>query len=387
MRIQRLCKLYLWGACILAAVTAGWAAAPPSASFLPEQFAGWQRAGTSAVTSDAAAADPVNAAVLKEFGFKDFQPATFVREDGRKLTVKAARFVDASGAFGAFTFYRLPQMRTEEIGDVGVSLNNRVLFSRGNILIDAVFSKPSAMSAAELRELASALPRPASDAQKLPDLPGYLPKSKYVENSAKYVVGPLALPQATTALTPELVDFNAGAEVVTANFTTETSPATLILISYPTPQIAAEHLRRIEAAHGAEGASAQPALFSKRTGPLVVVATGSISEADARSLLAQVNYEADVTWNEKTATKKDNLANLLVNIIVLCAIMVGLMLVAGLGFGGARILLGRVFASRRGGQGGGEDFISLGLEESAPNRMESPLSSTLPSVYPGKNGK
>src|SRR5437763_725456 len=126
MRIHRLCNPVLWAAYILTLSMAGWAAASPSASFLPEHFAGWQLAGRAAVDGEAAAADPVNAAVLKEFGFKDFQAATFVREDGRKLTIKAARFGDASGAFGAFTFYRLPQMRTEEIGDAGVSLNNRV---------------------------------------------------------------------------------------------------------------------------------------------------------------------------------------------------------------------------------------------------------------------
>ena len=41
-------------------------------------------------------------------------------------------------------------------------MNERVLFFRGNILVDAVFSRLNAMSAAELRTLASALPRKRS---------------------------------------------------------------------------------------------------------------------------------------------------------------------------------------------------------------------------------
>ncbi len=84
----------------------------------------------------------------------DFESATYIRDDGRKLTLKAARFADTSGAYGAFTFYKTPPMLVEKIGDQAGSLNERVLFYRGNILIDAVFQRLSAMSAAELRELA-----------------------------------------------------------------------------------------------------------------------------------------------------------------------------------------------------------------------------------------
>ena len=72
---------------------------------------------------DAAVADPADSAVLKEYGFTDFATATYAR-NGRKMRVKAARFGDASGAFGAFTFYRQPQMQVEQIGDRAASLAN-----------------------------------------------------------------------------------------------------------------------------------------------------------------------------------------------------------------------------------------------------------------------
>ena len=97
----------------------------------------------------------MNAALLKEYGLTDFESATYTRDDGHKLNLKAARFADASGAYGAFTYYKMPQMLTEKIRDEGASLNERVLFFRGNVLVDAVFEKLSAMSAAELRELAA----------------------------------------------------------------------------------------------------------------------------------------------------------------------------------------------------------------------------------------
>src|SRR5690242_10771400 len=69
---------------------------------IPAQFGGWQVAGPIHSSADPADADPTNAAVLKEYGFTDFESASYRREDGRTLTLKTARFADASGAYGAF---------------------------------------------------------------------------------------------------------------------------------------------------------------------------------------------------------------------------------------------------------------------------------------------
>jgi hypothetical protein len=349
--------------------------APPAASILPKQFGGWQTSAASQTSNDPAVADPVNAAVLKEYGFTGFESVTYTREDGRKLTLKAARFEDASGAYGAYTYYKTPPMLIEKIGDGAASLNERVLFYRGNILVDAVFQKLSAMSAAELREMAEGLPLPSGNTRNLPGLPAYLPAQSYVKNSAKYVVGPAALQNVGAPIPAELVDFNAGAEVVVGNYNASGGEATLTLIAYPTPQIAAEHLRRVEAAHsqtaGGTNANANPSLqvpiFNKRTGPIVVVVSGPISQAEARSLLASVNYDANVTWNENTYfTKRDNLANLLVNVIVLCFIIIGFALVAGVAFGGIRILAKRLFPARGFEQSQNREFISLHLSEKPP---------------------
>src|SRR5438067_13907583 len=77
---------------------------------LPHQFGGWNLSGTIRTSKDPAVADPANSALFKEYGFNDFESATYVSDDGRKLTVKAARFADATGAYGAFTYYKMPQM-------------------------------------------------------------------------------------------------------------------------------------------------------------------------------------------------------------------------------------------------------------------------------------
>jgi hypothetical protein len=352
------------------------------ASVLPQQFAGWQVSGAVKTSADPVVADPANATVLKEYGFSSFESAIFTRDDGRQLTLKAIRFSDASGAYGAFTFYKTPAMLVEKIGDQAGSLNERILFYRGNILVDAAFQQLSAMSAAELRELSGDLPSAKGNTQSLPVLPAYLPKSPNVSSSAKYVLGPATLDKVGAPIPADLVDFAAGAEVVLGNYTTSVGGATLMLISYPTPQIAAEHLRRIEAARQSNpqlaAAPANASFVDKRTGPIVVLASGAISPEEGKALLASVNYDANVTWNENTyVSKRDNLANLLVNIIYLSGIIIGFALVAGLAFGGLRVFIRRVFLERFLGVNDDTRFIALHLSdgplESAPVSAKSSI--------------
>ena len=347
------------------------AAVSATAPLLPKEFSGWSLQGSSKVSKDPLAADAVNAPVLHEYGFTDFESGTYAREDGNKLTLRAARFEDTSGAYGAFTFYKTPEMLNEKIGDQASSLNNRVLFYRGNVLMDAVFDRLTAMSAADLRELAADVPQPAQGSGKLPGLPLLLPKQSYVKNTARYIMGPAALDRIGGPIASQLVDFNAGAEVVLGNYSTSAGEVTLILINYPTPQIAAQHLRQIEASRQASaipnaGTENTTPLYDRRTGPIVVVVGGSLPQSEAKSLLASVNYDADVTWNEATTlADKDNLAKLLVNIIILSFILVGLALVAGVAFGGFRLLIKRIFPDRVFDRPEEMEFIALRIEERA----------------------
>lgn len=356
-------------------VSGAFAADPPqtqSPAILPQEFAGWQVSGSVKTRSDPAVADSTNAGVLHEYRFTDLASATYTRDDGRTLKIRAARFADASGAFGAYTFYLQPNMTKEQIGDQGASLGNRVLFYRGQVLIDAQFSQESAMSGAELRELAGTLPRPGGSSGNLPSFIEFLPHRDYIPNTQKYVMGPMALAALASPVSADQVDFTTSAEVSLAHYQTSSGEATLMLISYPTPQIAAEHLRKIDAAHhlaqqqstGISTVEGSGTFFDKRTGPIVAIAGGGISDSDAKSLLGSVNYEASVTWNTPSESAQvHDLTMLILNIVVLCAILAGLAIIAGVAFGGIRILMKRLYPNKVFDRPEEMEFISLHLTE------------------------
>src|SRR6266496_3961895 len=279
MKFSRILVAAVFIGCLQGALFAGDTPPSQAPTILPQQFAGWQIQGSAQTDTDPTAADSANAVVLKEYRFTDLALATYTRDDGRTLKIRAARFEDASGAFGAYTFYLQPGMAKEQIGDQAASLGDRVLFYRGHVLVDAQFSQETAMSGAELRELAGALPRPGGSAGNLPTFIQFLPHRGYVTNTQKYVMGPMALAKLESPIPADLVDFGASSEVSVAHYSTSSGEATLMLISYPTPQLAAEHLRKIDAAHqlsqpqpGVAAVNGSGTFFDKRTGPILAIA-------------------------------------------------------------------------------------------------------------------
>jgi hypothetical protein len=308
-------------------------------NILPKSFAGWTQTAAVTTTIQSGQADAANAVVLNEYGFTGSETATYTRPDGRTLTITGSRFKDATGAYGAFTFYRDPAMKVERIGTKAASANERILFFRSNVVVDAKFDRITGMSGAELRELAGMLPEAPANAANLPNLPEYLPKQGVVENSAKYILGPQALAATKTPLSAELVGFATEPEILTQNYTTADGPVTLMLVQYPTPQIAIERLRAFQAS-----IDSGKTFAARRTGPIIVAESGNVASGEAKALLNSVNYEAEVTWNEATTlAKRDNIGNLLVAVFGLIGILLVFGLIFGVFFGGIRVLLTRYF--------------------------------------------
>jgi hypothetical protein len=325
---------------LLATATYGQPKAP--AGPLPQSFSGWRIDSKSVKASkDPAAADATDAPVLKEYGFTELESANYSR-NGRTMQIKAARFSDATGAFGAFTYYVQPQMQIEKIGDRGASSNTRILFFKYNILVDVSVEHLSAMSGADLRSLADALPRLSNENGKLPTLPANLPSQSLLRNSSRYVIGPEALARLSIPIPAQLIDFSKSPEVTIGKYRTSQGEASVTLVGYPTPQIARERMDAMQAA----GLTGGPFYF-KRTGPYVVAVNGNIPADEAQSLLASVNYDADVMPLQPTKPRPaEDRAGFVFALVMLCVITVLAALVFGFVFGGIRILANKMFPNR-----------------------------------------
>jgi hypothetical protein len=326
---------------------------PIPKALLPSDFAGWTASGATKKLNDAAVADAANAAALKEYEFTGAELVEYKR-GGETLSVRALRFHDASGAYGAYSFYRQNGWPKEQIGAGATSNHNRVLFWVGDTVVDATFSHIGAMSGSELRELAGGLPQPEGGKALTPPILANLPKGNLDGQTTHYAVGPASYSEAGGVLPVELVGFDRGAEAVTANYSLHSGPATLTIIDYPTPQMAAaqetkirayidacKHAGKQEQAGWTKGLqdSDLVSLEVKRSGPLVALVSGDAVPDESHKLLAAIHFEADLTSMQQPA-ENDVLktGKLLLGIAVLVLVVCGISLFLGFFLGGFRAL-------------------------------------------------
>jgi hypothetical protein len=349
--------------------------APAAPPLLPTDFAGWSLSAPAQESNAPEVADAANAPVLKEYGFQQLSSGHYANGDN-KLSLRAIRFRDASGAFGAFTFYRRPGSIEEQIGHGAAWDGSHVLFWAGATLVDATFDHVTAMSPAELRELAKDLPQPAGSANVAPPLPGYLPHQDLAAGLTHYSLGPEAYARGGGVLPAALVDFaSSSAEAVTANYSNRDGEGQITLLIYPTPQLAAARLRDIDAFLKAGNSQATwpqtlaeshpSSLLTRRSGPIVAVISGSLPAATAHKLLNQVNYQADVVWNNPQGyvSEGSKVARLILGIFALVGILGGAAILLGLFLGGGRALY-RVLRGKPASAFQEEtEFIQLHLED------------------------
>jgi hypothetical protein len=354
---------------------------PPSPkALLPDEFDGWEPTGPSKVVTDATQADPANAAALKEYGFNAAVLANYKR-DGDTLSLRALRFDDASGAYGAYTYFRQNGWPKEDIGTGAASDNNRVLFWKGTTVVDAMFSRIEPTTAGELREIAEKLPIPTGNRGMIPPILADLPQEKLDGQTTHYAEGPAGYAGSGGVLPTSLVDFDKGAEAVTANYSLISGTATLTIIDYPTPQIAEAQEAAIRAYLKA-GSQAQPAwpkpltesdqasLEVRHSGPLVVVVSGDAVADDSHRLLESVHYEASlIAIPGASESDVEKTSKLLIGIAVLSIIGAAAAIVLGGFLGGGRALY-RLSRGRPISSVYDEEFIHLDLAEKWGERVE-----------------
>lgn len=347
---------------------------PAPKPLLPTAFDGWVQTGQPKLTSDPAQVDPGSMAALKEYDFSYAEIATYKRDEGETVTLRALRFEDTSGAYGAYSYYRQNGWPKEDIGTGATSDHNRVLFWKGDTVVDANYSRIGPMTAGELRSIAAHLPVPTGNRALAPPIMVFLPAANLDHQTTHYAEGPAGYVGGGGVLPPSLVDFDKGAETVTANYTLSSGPATLTIIEYPTPQIAMAQEARIRDYIKA-GSKAQPAwtkaltdsdqasLEVRRSGVLVALVSGDAIPDESHQLLEMVHYEADLTGiPQPVESDVQKTSKLLLGVAGI--VIVGSFAALSLGFflGGGRAIW-RVAHGKPASSVYDEEFIHLDLRE------------------------
>jgi hypothetical protein len=300
----------------------------------PDKIGGWTVDPRPATKPSA----PVDADLLKEAGLIQVSSKDYQAGGNRTIPLTVYQFKDSSGAYEAFSFLD---------GVFASADTNHTLLVKGNLVLHIPFIPASSGEIPPVEKWLAA----ASDHVASPPIATYLPEKGRAPFFGRYALGRIAFRRATkdlgsdqiAALTDE-AGFDSHAEAMFGKYKSGKDEATLLLIEYPTPQLAELHLRHLQRAL----ADAKLTSSSiERKGSLLSIVLAPTSAEYAEKLRASVNYETQVTWNEPSSTATDPpITSTLVKIIIATFVFMGVTLVLGIAFGGVRVITKRLFPGK-----------------------------------------
>jgi hypothetical protein len=299
---------------LITLVLAVLAATPAAAAIWPQQI--WEHK-----RKELAQVKITDNAVWQEYGLEAAESATYDGPGGA-MKVAGYRLKDPTSALGVYQWLSPTGGTPSKLWKTGVDLPGRTFLLVGNYVLDFQGRVPPYD---DFQKLYVQLPH--LDGSSLPALPNYLPKENLVEPSRRYVIGPVALEKFYPGVPPSVAGFSMGAEAQIARFQSPAGEIPLAIFNYPTPQMAREKLSEFQKLTGA---------VVKRSGPLVAVVLRPRNVDAAERLLAKVNYQAVVTWNESSKSQEQSVAEFLLNVFMLIGILMVGTVVAGVLFFGGR---------------------------------------------------
>ena len=333
------------------------------------------------VVNDAAANVPADkpevAAILAEDGLKRTETRAVNAVGGAAAGwARAYQFVDATGAFSAYTYFREGGRPVHPVtgssAETALPSGELVMLSGVSVVRAQVKDAPAAV-ASLLSQMETGLPKLTGRRSLAPLLPTLFPKSGYEETELRYALGPVAYKSMGGVLPPEILGWDKSVEVGIGQYNGRTGHGMLTLLMYPTPQIAGDRGRAIEQAVNEEIAKDGPKALGtvklKRLGPLVEMTQGEFTPDQALALLASVRLNEEVTFNKpippefhaeirKTYTLLQEIS-IFVGVGTLAAVVLAVFL--GGARAGIRVLQGKPAASE-------PEFLSIDLRGMSPTQ-------------------
>jgi hypothetical protein len=134
----------------------------------------------------------------------------------------------------------------------------------------------------------------------------------------------------------------------------------LLLLEYPTPQLAEQHLHRLQSALSPE--ARQSGVTVERKGSLLSLVFAATSPMHAQAIRDEVNYQTEITWNEPRQTATDPpMTSVLVKIFLFTGMFLGVATALGIAFGGLRVVIKRLFPGKVFDKPQSIEVLQLGL--------------------------
>lgn len=295
------------------------------------------------------------AATIKRYGLTGVTVQDWIGTEGKaRLTVY--EMFDPSAAYGLYTLDRnidQPGFMTIPVGTEGFRTGNRGEFWQAKYVVKLEGG------AAAINGLARAVSENIFGQSRKPPVSVHLPPENLIQGSDKYIVDAAGVAP-ELHIDPQSLGFDDSAEMATADYRIGGKTARIVLLMYPTQQLA----KKYEEQWAAKFPNDAP--FRKRVSALFAMVRGLPDESLAKTILDGVNYETQVTVDQRRPDI--SIRDVILTIFDFIGIALLFTVVVGLSFGGVRIFMKARYPDRIFDRAQDMEIIQLKLEQGVTNK-------------------
>jgi hypothetical protein len=312
-------------------------------------------------------------AVDREYGVKAFGHSTYELM-GKTANVVIEEGPDASAAYGLFSYYRNESMTPVKGIELAASGPGVALVARDRAFIRVLLRPDSPPSQNDLRALLISIAGTRPSQAMMASLPPGLPSPGLIPGSEKYLMGPEASRHVLmSGFNTDLIDFPRGAEAEVGQYrlgnASKADPnqmgrrATVLAITYPTPQIAQERFGAMQAPLEINQDRGTSSVYGKRKGSFVIL-TFNAEAGTATRLLSMFNVSEQVSWDQRYPEKKPvvwQMVELVLANFFLAFILAAMAVIGGVLIALSKRAAGKWFPEWEWGNPDGETLTTLKL--------------------------
>lgn len=297
-----------------------------------------------------------NVQALINYGLTGASRTTF-QGPGGLVDAFLLEMTDSTAAHGIFSLerdWRNASFQSVPLGAEAYLIGKRLTLWQSNFFVKLVGPVTTVKALARLLSkniIGRSLKAPVSR---------HLPPEGLIAESEKYILDPGAF-EALLDMESDHFGFADSVEVAVAQYDVAEPSVRLVMLLYPTQQLAAYHVTNWSQQTGSIS-------HHKRSGPLLAIVQGTSDPVVSGAILAKLNYESQVTWNEGLPDPL-TLPHLILTIFTWIGIAFLFTVVAGVGFGGWRIYVKTRNPNQVLGSEEATNFIQLNISQSVTSKQ------------------
>jgi len=302
--------------------------------------------------------------VEQEYGVKSLDLRTYKleKEEAQALVEPAS---DATAAYGLMTYYQTSSMTPEKDVQLAVGDSQQSLMARGGNFIRFLRSKGHPLSEADYHALLIFVGGSKPSEGVLRSLPSPMPPQGLLPGSEKYLLGLEAAKRVLPNFRTDLIGFDQAAEVQLGQYKTGKGTATVISISYPTPQMARIRFGSLKDLLSLNQDRGEDSVYGDRHGSYVFLVLQAGNQTTATGLLDQFQVTQGLSWDQKYVSERSftlQLVHMMLSIFLLTAFLIAVCVLVGVLFFLSKRFAAKFFPDSQWGRTDEDQLIRLNIK-------------------------